>query len=140
MLAGRCGAVAPHTVASTDDGGNGTDSTNSTLLVGSAAITCHKITSGLITFDDETDNDYDAALTLSDENDLAAAVQYLQGEDFGNLLSSVVFNVGSDSYVFTQGDNAGTDSADILTKITGHTVTTMTSTTTTTTAAHLAIT
>lgn len=45
---------------------------------------------------------------------MAAVVEYLQAQDLGNIGATVAFDVGGDMYLFTQGDDAGTDSQDIL--------------------------
>jgi hypothetical protein len=92
---------------------NGNDST---LTVGGTAIKSHSTTSGIVTFDDA--DIYAAALTLTGEAGAAAAVQYLQAQNLGGAGVVCAFDVGSDTYVFAQGDAAGTDnSLDVVIKI-----------------------
>jgi hypothetical protein len=97
---------------------NGTvDGTNSTLTISGQTIKSHSITSGIVTFDDaET---FASALSLSSSAHLAAVVQYLQANNLGSAGATVAFVVGVDTYVFMQGDNTGTDSSDVLVKLTG---------------------
>jgi hypothetical protein len=97
---------------------NGTvDGTNSTLTIGGQTVKSHRITSGIVTFDDE--ESFGLALSLSSSAHLAAVVQYLQANNLGSAGATVAFVVDADTYVFMQGDNTGTDSADVLVKLTG---------------------
>ena len=92
---------------------NGTDST---LTVGGTAIKSHSTTNGIVTFDDA--DIYAIALTLTGEAGAAAAIQYLQLQDIGAAGAVTAFDVGSDTYLFAQGDAAGTDdSLDVVVKI-----------------------
>jgi hypothetical protein len=70
-----------------------------------------------VTFDDE--ESFGLALSLSSSAHLAAVVQYLQANNLGSAGATVAFVVGVDTYVFMQGDNTGTDSSDVLVKLTG---------------------
>jgi hypothetical protein len=45
--------------------------------------------------------------------------QYLQANDLGDAGATVAFAVGSDTYVFIQGLDDGTNSSDIVVKLTG---------------------
>ena len=97
----------------------GVNSTDSTLTISGTAVKSHAISGGIITFDDA--DTFATALTIDSDAKLAAAVQYMQAEDFGDAGDSVALIYGSDTFVFTQGSDAGTDnSLDILVKITGH--------------------
>jgi hypothetical protein len=97
---------------------NGTvDGINSTLTISGQTVKSHSITSGIVTFDDL--DAFTLALTLTSPAHLAAVVQYLQANDLGNAGATVAFVVGADTYVFMQGDDSGTNSADVLVKLTG---------------------
>jgi Ca2+-binding RTX toxin-like protein len=104
----------------------GTNGTDSTLTIGSVAVKSHAISSGIVTFDDA--DTFAAALTLSTDADLAAVVQYLQANDLGDAGATVAFVVGTDTYVFIQGDDGGTDNVDLLVKLTGVTGTSVSAT------------
>jgi Ca2+-binding RTX toxin-like protein len=110
---------------------NGTvGGTNSMLTIGGQTVKSHSITSGIVTFDDaET---FASALSLSSTAHLAAVVQYLQANDLGYAGATVAFVVGGDTYVFMQGDDTGTDSADVLVKLTGVTASSVNATNSTT--------
>jgi hypothetical protein len=104
----------------------GFDGTNSTLTIGGAVVASHAISNGIITFDDA--GTFATALSLATGADLAAVVQYLQANDLGNAGATVAFVVGSDTYVFIQGDNDGTDALDVLVRLTGKTATSVSAT------------
>lgn len=95
----------------------GVNGTDSTLTIGGNAVKSHAITGGIATFDDA--DTYAAALTLTSTAHLAAVVQYLQANDLGDAGATLAFTVGTDTYLFMQGDNGGTNSADLLIKLTG---------------------
>ena len=69
----------------------------------------------MITFDN--DAVFAAALVINSDATMATAVQYLQANDFGNAGASVAFDNGLDTYLYTQGDNAGTDNLDVLVQL-----------------------
>ena len=94
-----------------------TNGIDSTLTVSSATIKSHSVSSGFVTFD--SNDTYGTPLALSTSAHLAAAVQYLQANDLGNAGVTVAFDVGSDNYLFIQGDDDGTNDLDILVKLTG---------------------
>jgi Ca2+-binding RTX toxin-like protein len=104
----------------------GTDGNNSTLTIGGAVVASHAISNGIITFDDA--GTFATALSLATGADLAAVVQYLQANDLGDAGATVAFVVGSDTYVFIQGNDAGTDNLDVLVKLTGKTATSVSAT------------
>jgi trimeric autotransporter adhesin len=99
-------------------GFNGIDSS---LTIAGQTIKSHAIVKGVATFDDA--NTYASALGLTSMSDAAAVVQYLQANDLGNAGASVVFNATTGglqhTFLFTQGDNAGTDSLDVLVDLVG---------------------
>jgi len=95
-----------------------TNGTDSTLTIGSFTIASHSVADGVITFDDA--NTYATALVVSTASDVAAVVQYLQLNDLGTTGSTVIFDVGSDNYLYTQGTGAGDNAAlDVLVKLVG---------------------
>jgi len=103
------------TVATVGAATNGTDSA---LTIGSFVIASHIIADGVITFDDA--NTYATALVVSTASDVAAVVQYLQRNDLGTTGDTVIFDVGSDNYLYTQGTaNATDDTLDVLVKLVG---------------------
>ncbi len=112
--------------------------TNSTLTIAGQAVKSHRITSGMIIFDDV--DTFASALSLTNMTDVAAVAQYLQANDIGNTGSTVAFsaNIGgtAHTYLFTQGDNAGTNNLDVLVDMVG---TTALGVSTTTTANHILI-
>lgn len=95
----------------------GTDGTDSTLTISGAAVKSHAITNGIITFDDA--DTFAGALTLGSAATVAAVVEYLQAQDFGDAGATVAFVGNGNTYVFTQGTDAGTDASDVLVEITG---------------------
>jgi len=104
---------------------------NSTLnFTGSALVESHSVSAGIATFDDT--GTYAQALAPTTEAHLAAIVQYLQANDLGNAGVTLAFVVGSDTYVFQQGDDDGTNALDILIKLVGVTATSVSATNATT--------
>jgi|AZIJ01.1.fsa_nt_gi Ca2+-binding RTX toxin-like protein len=94
------------------------DGANSTLTIAASTIASHSVTNGVVTFDDA--DTFAAALTIDTDSKLAAVIQYLQANDLGNAGTSFAIDVVSDTYVYTQGSDAGTDNAlDTLVKLTG---------------------
>jgi len=71
---------------------------------------------GLVTFYDAAATP--AAITVT-SGMLAGAVAALQDLDLGNAGATVAFAVGTDYYLFTQGDNDGTDNVDVLVRLVG---------------------
>jgi len=108
-------------------GANGTDSS---LTIGGTAVKSHAITSGIVTFDDA--DTFATALSLTSWADVAAVVQYLQANDLGNAGVSVAFTatIGTTAYtfVFTQGDDDGTNNLDVLAALVGVTGTSLSAT------------
>jgi len=98
----------------------GTNGDDSTLTISGNAVRSHDITDGIIRFDDNDTFAGASVLTISDAAGVAAAVQYLQLQDFGDTGATVAFRSGADTYVFTQGSDSGDDdSLDTLVKLTG---------------------
>jgi hypothetical protein len=94
-------------------------------------VASHAISNGIATF--SSANTFSTALTLTSTAHLAAVVQYLQANDLGDAGATVAFVVGSDTYLFMQGDDGGTDNQDVLVKLTGVTGTSVSTTNGTTT-------
>ncbi|MDA8580996.1 hypothetical protein N9K86_02600 [Litoricolaceae bacterium] len=101
----------------------GTDGTNSTAghtgLALEAFIESHAIVDGLVTFDDT--GTYTAAIAegaAGAAGDLIAAsfVDYLMANDIGDAGATVVFQAGTDSYVYQQKttNNGDTDGATVI--------------------------
>ena len=93
-------------------------------------IGAHTITNGIITFQEKVSGG--KTFTLNSISDVAVAVEYLQLQDLGNAGATVAFNAASfasggytgvRTFVFTQGDNAGTNGSDILVNLRGVTTT-----------------
>ena len=95
----------------------GTDGTDSTLTISGATIKSHAITDGVITFDDA--DVFAGLLDINTNSEIAAALDYLQNQDLGNAGATVTLDVGSDAFLFTQGDDAGTDNLDVLVRLEG---------------------
>lgn len=99
--------------------------TASSLTIGGETIKSHQVTNGIVTFDDQVD--YSAALTLSSLANVAAAVEYINRNDFGGGNGNVVAfvaNIGgtAHTYVFNQlGGNGNAN--DILVDLVGVTLT-----------------
>ncbi|MBV1928650.1 MAG: DUF4214 domain-containing protein [Gammaproteobacteria bacterium] len=94
------------------------DGTNSTLTIATSTIASHSVANGIVTFDDL--DTFASALTIDTDSKLAAVVQYLQANDLGNAGASFAIDVVGDTYVYTQGSDAGTDNTlDTLVKLTG---------------------
>ena len=95
----------------------GTDGTDSTLTIGGTAIKSHAIANGVISFDDA--DTFAGVLEISTNSEVAAALDYLQNNDLGDAGATVTFDVGSDAFVFTQGDDAGDDAQDVVVRLEG---------------------
>ena len=92
---------------------NGIHSTAVLTAGGTDYIESHSVSAtGLVTFDDA---DFNAAVTLADAGDVAAAIQYLGLNDIGAAGDSVVFTGNSNSYIYTQsGASAGGDVIELV--------------------------
>jgi hypothetical protein len=95
----------------------GTDGTDSTLTIGAATIKSHAITNGVISFDDA--DTFAGMLEISTNSEVAAALDYIQNQDLGDAGATVGFDVGSDAFVFTQGNDAGDDAQDVVVRLEG---------------------
>jgi hypothetical protein len=94
---------------------NGIDTS---LKISNAVIKSINVANGIATFDDA--DTFQAAVGVTTDAHVAAVVAYLQANDLGNAGQTATFVVNSaDTYVFTQGDNAGTDNLDTLVKLVG---------------------
>ncbi|HTK78261.1 MAG TPA: DUF4347 domain-containing protein [Gemmataceae bacterium] len=97
---------------------NTTNGIDSTLLLNTnATVKSHTIIGGIITFDDA--NTFATAVSLTSTADVAAAVQYLQSNDIGNVGSSVAFQAVisgiTHTYVYIQGSaNGSSRSSNVL--------------------------
>ena len=89
--------------------GNGVDST---LTVNGQTIKSHAITDGMITFDDAAG--FSAALSLNSEGDLAAAVDYLQSNDWGSGPNMLAFVAGGNTYIYYQAGGTPNPANDSL--------------------------
>ena len=98
-------------VADTD----GTDGTDSTLTIGGTAIKSHAITNGVISFDDA--DTFAGMLDISTNSEVAAALDYIQNQDLGNAGATNGFDVGYDTFLFTQGKDAGDDAQDVVVRL-----------------------
>ena len=86
------------------------------LTIDGENIESHSITAGVISFDDAAT--YSTALEISTQGEIAAAVEYLQLQDLGDAGASVAFDVGADTFIFTQGSNDGlNDDLDIIVRL-----------------------
>ena len=82
------------------------------------AVASHSVTNGIVTFDGA--DTYTIALTIDSNSKLAAVIEYLQANDLGNAGASFAIGVVNDTYVYTQGSDAGTDNTlDTLVQLTG---------------------
>ena len=95
----------------------GTDGTDSTLTIGAATIKSHAITNGVISFDDA--DTFAGMLEISTNSEVAAALDYIQNQDLGDAGATVGFDVGSDAFLFTQGNDAGDDAQDVVVRLEG---------------------
>jgi Ca2+-binding RTX toxin-like protein len=109
----------------------GTNGADSNLTISGAVVKSHAISGGIATFSNA--DVFSTALTLTSTAHLAAVVEYLQANDLGDAGATVAFVVGSDTYVFMQGDDTGTNNLDVLVKLTGVTGTSVSATNGTTT-------
>ncbi|MCP9817415.1 cadherin domain-containing protein [Synechococcus sp. GreenBA-s] len=84
-------------------GSNGNGS-NSVLSISGAVVASHRISNGIITFDDN--NTFATALSLTSNAHVAAVVDYLRRNDIGNDGATVAFTANFSSvartYVYTQ--------------------------------------
>lgn len=95
----------------------GTNGTNSSLTINGSTIKSHAITDGVITFDDA--DTFAGVLEISTNSEIAAVLDYLQNNDLGDAGATVAFDVGSDTFLFSQGDDVGTDNLDVLIRLEG---------------------
>ena len=118
----------PDVIANTPVGG--TNGTDSSLTIGGQTVKSHSISNGMITFDDA--NTFAGALAIDSTQDVAALVQYLQLQDFGNAGATVAFTAtisgSAHTYLFTQGADNGGNSFDVLVDLFGITATGVTET------------
>ncbi|MGH8804035.1 MAG: calcium-binding protein, partial [Polaromonas sp.] len=93
----RIDTVGDPTVVANTSATNGTDST---LTIGGQTVKSHSIMNGMITFDDA--NTFASALVIDSTQDVAAIVQYLQNQDFGNAGATVAFaaNIGATAHTY----------------------------------------
>ena len=107
----------PTVVANT----SGTDGVNSLLTIDGQFVMSHRISNGMITFDDA--NTFAAALAIGSTHDVAAVVQYLQSQDFGDAGATVAFTAKisgtAHTYLFTQGADNGANASDVLVDLVG---------------------
>jgi len=119
-LAAATGAVVSETLdvqgtATLAASANGIDST---LKISNAVVKSINVANGIATFDDA--DTFQAAIGVTTDAHVAAVVQYLQANDLGNAGATATFiGTGGDTFVFTQGDNGGTDNLDTLVKLVG---------------------
>jgi Ca2+-binding RTX toxin-like protein len=111
--------IGTASVVANSAGVNGTDST---LTIGGVAIKSHAIASGIFTFDDA--DVFATALSLTSLADVAAVVQYLQLQDLGGADAitatfTVTISGTTSTWMFIQGLDAGTDTADSLIELVG---------------------
>lgn len=95
---------------------SGADGANSVLQLNtSLPVASHRIVNGIVSFDDS--NTFSAPVQLQTAGDIAAAVQYLQANNFGagaTLAFTATLAGAAHTFVFIQGDTAGTNSQDQL--------------------------
>jgi Ca2+-binding RTX toxin-like protein len=99
-----------------------TNGTNSTLTIGGVVVKSHSVASGIFTFDD--DDTFATALSLTSLADVAAVVQYLQLQDLGaadavTATFTATISGTTSTWMFIQGVDAGTDTADSLIELVG---------------------
>jgi hypothetical protein len=112
--------VGTAAVVANSGGVDGT--TNSTLTIGGVAVKSHAIASGIFTFDDA--DTFATALSLTSLSDIAAVVQYLQAQDLGaadaiTATFTATISGTTSTWMFIQGVDAGTDTADSLIELVG---------------------
>ncbi len=120
--------IGTASVVANSAGVNGTDST---LTIGGVAVKSHAISSGIFTFDDA--DTFATALSLTSLADVAAVVQYLQAQDLGGadaITATFTATIGgtTSTWMFIQGVDAGTDTADSLIELVGVTGTSVSAT------------
>ena len=127
------GGTADHLdLPSTNIVANGTHNaaTPSVLTISGATIKSYQVTNGIITFDDATN--YAAALALTSLANVAAAVDFIQHNDFATgsgAAMAFVANIGSTvhTYVFEQIGNTPNATNDILVDLSGVSLSTLAS-------------
>ena len=100
-----------------------TNGINSALQLHTGSVVAsHRITNGMVTFDDA--DTFAGAVSLATTGDIAAVAQYLTGQDLGDAGATVAFTATlsgvTHTYVFLQGTGAGTSgnaSSDILIQV-----------------------
>ncbi len=85
--------------AATEQGSNGTDST---LKADGYVIKSDYTINGVVKFSNTDVFNAGDELQISTEADIAAVVQYLQQNDFGVAGATLAFDVGADTFIFTQ--------------------------------------
>nr|WP_254082099.1 Ig-like domain-containing protein [Devosia sp. WQ 349K1] len=111
--------------------GTGNGANSNLQLESGRVVGSHRISNGIITFDDapaagnnnQMNVAYNAAYALTSMAHVAAAVQYMQGVDFGDAGAAIAFNatIGgvNHTFVFIQGTGGGTNSSDVLVDLVG---------------------
>ena len=104
---------------------NGADSA---LTIGGSTVKSHAITNGIVTFDDV--NPFGTALSLTSLANVAAVVQYLQGNDLGSGGATVAFvaNISgtAHTYIYEQVGSSPNIANDILVDLRGVTLSNLT--------------
>jgi Ca2+-binding RTX toxin-like protein len=88
------------------------------LKIANALVKSINVANGIATFDDA--DTFQTAIGVTTDAHVAAVVSYLQANDLGNAGATATFiGTGGDTFVFTQGDNSGTNNLDTLVKLVG---------------------
>ncbi|ODT80474.1 MAG: hypothetical protein ABS76_16195 [Pelagibacterium sp. SCN 64-44] len=102
---------------------NAVNGTNSSLTINGQTVKSHRIVDGIVRFDDNDTFSLSGALTLTSLANVAAVVQYLQRNDFGDAGVTVAFHatIGgvAQTFVYQQVGGNQNSSNDILVQING---------------------
>jgi hypothetical protein len=105
--------------------GTNVNGVDSTLTIGGQTVKSHTISNGIITFDDQ--NNYAAALSLTNTLHVAAVVDYLRHNNLGNAGATVAFtatiNGTAHTYIYEQVGAVPNSANDILVDLAGVTLT-----------------
>jgi len=107
---------------------NGTDSTYAFATADGNTVASHSISNGIIRFDDQ--DNYSTALGIGSQQNLAAVVDYLTKQNFGDAGTTLAFtssggSLGTHTYVYTQ-ETASAGGAYTLVDLVGVTATSLT--------------
>ncbi|MGL1922594.1 MAG: hypothetical protein OCD03_16375 [Hyphomicrobiales bacterium] len=95
-----------------------TNGDNSTLTINGEEVNSHTVAEGIITFTDA--GVLTTQIEITSNAEVAAVIEYLHAQDLGAEGATVAFDVGLDTYIYTQGSESGANNdLDIIVQLEG---------------------